>query len=168
MSMILKAMLVLVRLLMVTLMTILVGDSSARVERSITRHTTTATWPTSPTTISASSSALVLFHLYNFSYYDIYWGLCLGEKAPQIQPKHRRMFSTSPPPSYDYAFEMAASNIRYYSRPPAPPFFPPDMYAFISYGKGVTREVGYDFRDLGAKAPLPSSFSKFEFSPRNS
>jgi hydroxyacid-oxoacid transhydrogenase len=47
-----------------------------------------------------------------------------------IKPKHVRYHSTEPPPSTDYAFEMATSNVR--------------------YGPGVTREIGWDVKDLRA------------------
>ncbi|KAJ3097095.1 Hydroxyacid-oxoacid transhydrogenase, mitochondrial [Phlyctochytrium planicorne] len=45
--------------------------------------------------------------------------------------QHKRPLATAPEDDHEYAFEMAASNIR--------------------YGVGVTREVGMDFRNMKAK-----------------
>jgi hydroxyacid-oxoacid transhydrogenase len=54
-------------------------------------------------------------------------------KYKVIQPKHRLLTTIAGVDEnlYDYAFEMAASNVR--------------------YGSGVTKEIGQDFKDLGAK-----------------
>jgi hypothetical protein len=55
----------------------------------------------------------------------------LGSQAPRLRPSDspRRQFGAVAAPTTDYAFEMAASSIR--------------------YGRGVTAEVGMDMENLG-------------------